>query len=395
MSTVNNGPQIVRNGLILDLDAGYMRSYSPNVVPYPTDLFAWCGAAATNSCTISRDTTMTRQYGSIPLKMTVTGTDSHFSTYNSSTWNLAPAANGQTWTVSVYAKASVTSTFGQIFIFPANSSGNNLATFGADSLAITSSWQRFSFTYTITGEATTAFIQMRLDGSNTAGEIIWWDGLQVERASSATAFNPYYIGNTTWRDVSGNGNTGTLTNSPTFSNTNGGTLLFNGTNQAIDVTSNSSLRPTNVTLSVWFNRNNSTIVGNEAIAESRKSSWVSYAIHITSTSLDWFIGYLDTPPYSTSVGASGNYVDGNWHNVVGTYDKQNLKIYVDGVLKTTSNSFTSDILYSGDLLFIIGFHAESTTYFEGKISTASLYNRALTAVEVLQNYEATKTRFGL
>ena len=214
-------------------------------------------------------------------------------------------------------------------------------------------------------------------------------------ALDAADKNSYPGTGTIWKDLTTNANNGTLVNTPTFSNSNGGTLLFNGTNQAIDVTSNSSLRPTNVTLSVWFNRNNSTIVGNEAIAESRKSSWVSYAIHITSTSLDWFIGYLDTPPYSTSVGASGNYVDGNWHNVVGTYDKQNLKIYVDGVLKTTSNSFTSDILYSGDLLFIIGFHAESTTYFEGKISTTSLYNRALTAVEVLQNYNATKTRFGL
>ena len=205
MSTVNNGPQIVRSGLVLDLDASYMRSYSPNVAPYPTDIFAWCGAAATNSCTLSRDTTMTRQYGSIPLKMTVTGTDAYFQSYGSSIWNLAPALNGQTWTVSVYAKASVASTFGQIFVFPANSSGNTLATFGNTLFTVTSSWQRFSFTYTITGEATTAFIQIRLDGSNTAGEIIWWDGLQVERSSAATTFNPFYIGNTTWRNVGSNG----------------------------------------------------------------------------------------------------------------------------------------------------------------------------------------------
>jgi hypothetical protein len=220
MSTVNNGPQIVRSGLVLGLDASNMRSYSPNVMPNPTDIFAWCGASALNSCTISRDTSMTRQYGSIPLKMTVTGTDSHIKTYDSSTWNLAPAANGQTWTVSVYAKASVASTFGQIFIFPANSSGLAL-TFGADTLALTNSWTRFSFTYTITGASTTAFIQIRLDGSNTAGEIIWWDGLQVERSSSATTFNPYYFGNTAWRDISGNGYHFTLDNSGAYSITNG------------------------------------------------------------------------------------------------------------------------------------------------------------------------------
>jgi len=127
----------------------------------------------------------------------------------------------------------------------------------------------------------------------------------------------------------------------------------------------------------------------------KKSLWISYGFHISSGGINWYIGYTDSFPYSTSVNAVGNYIDGNWHNVVGTYDKQNLKIYVDGVLKNTSSSFTSDILYSGTLNFLIGFHAESTTYFEGKIATTSLYNRALTATEVLQNYNATKTRFGL
>jgi len=82
MSTVNNGPQIVRSGLVLDLDASYMRSYSPNVLPNPTDIFAWCGSAGANAATLSRDTSMTRQYGSIPMKMAVTGNDPYTNTIN-------------------------------------------------------------------------------------------------------------------------------------------------------------------------------------------------------------------------------------------------------------------------------------------------------------------------
>jgi hypothetical protein len=214
-------------------------------------------------------------------------------------------------------------------------------------------------------------------------------------ALDAADKNSYVGSGTTWKDLSGNANNGTLTNGPTFSNVNGGVIVLDGTDDYVSLTSTDSLRPSNVTLSVWFNRNNSTIVGNEAIAESRKSLWISYGFHISSGGINWYIGYTDSFPYSTSVNAVGNYIDGNWHNVVGTYDKQNLKIYVDGVLKNTSSSFTSDILYSGTLNFLIGFHAESTTYFEGKIATTSLYNRALTATEVLQNYNATKTRFGL
>ena len=83
MSAVNNGPQIVRSGLVLDLDASYMRSYSPNVMPNPTDIFAWAGVNAANAATLSRDTSMTRQYGSIPMKMAVTGNDPFTNTINS------------------------------------------------------------------------------------------------------------------------------------------------------------------------------------------------------------------------------------------------------------------------------------------------------------------------
>jgi len=180
-------------------------------------------------------------------------------------------------------------------------------------------------------------------------------------ALDAADKNSYVGSGTTWKDLSGNANNGTLTNGPTFSNVNGGVIVLDGTDDYVSLTSTDSLRPSNVTLSVWFNRNNSTIVGNEAIAESRKSLWISYGFHISSGGINWYIGYTDSFPYSTSVNAVGNYIDGNWHNVVGTYDKQNLKIYVDGVLKNTSSSFTSDILYSGTLNFLIGFHAESKT----------------------------------
>jgi hypothetical protein len=323
MSTVNNGPQIVRTGLVLDLDASYMRSYSPNVLPNPTDIFAWCGTSLLNSCTISRDTSMTRQYGSIPLKMTVTGNDSHIRTYDSSPWNLAPAANGQTWTVSVYAKASVASTFGQIFIFPTNASGLVLSPFGNDTLAITNSWTRFSFTYTITGASTTAFIQIRLDGSNTAGEIIWWDLLQVERASAATTFNPYYFGDTVWKDVSGNGRNGTLTSGPTFDVSNKGSILFNGSSQYVNVSS--------------------LITGNQSF------SWGAW-IYPTATGTPVFFGnvstglamlsYWDSANNKVRVGTYGvdrltsgtAILPSTWGYTFWTWDGTTLTSYTNGIL---------------------------------------------------------------
>jgi hypothetical protein len=218
MSTINNGPQIVTNGLVLNLDASDMRSYSPNVHPNPTNIFAWSGTG-NNNCTLTADVTITRQYGSIPLKMVMTGTDPYTGTYNVSTWNLAPAANGQTWTLSFYAKGNETLT-GNCYIFGANSSGNYIEAF-ATSFTVTNTWQRFSLTSTFSN-ASTVYIQIRFGGaSSQVGKTIWWDGVQVERASSATTFNPYYFGNTSWKDISGNGYHFTIDDPRAYSITNG------------------------------------------------------------------------------------------------------------------------------------------------------------------------------
>ena len=417
MSTVNNGPQIVRTGLILDLDASYMRSYSPNVMPNPTDIFAWCGASALNSCTISRDTSMTRQYGSIPLKMTVTGTDSHIRTYDSSTWNLAPAANGQTWTVSVYAKASVASTFGQIFIFPTNASGLAL-TFGADNLALTNSWTRFSFTYTITGAATTAFIQIRLDGSNTASEIIWFDGLQVERASSATNFNPYYFGNTIWRDISEGGYNGTLTGGPLFNTSNKGNILFDGSDD--EITTNLPLTNfpsySSFTFETWVK-----ITAFPAVLAANQYG-VTYqagvllgATYYAGAALYWYgnnagnafdlygfirgaDAYRNTSAYSFSLNQWYHCVMVN-NAALGT-----LVLFINGTLYSSVATATlpydpANTPTAGNIGIsksqIDGGGTANYRAFGGNMASARVYNRALTNAEITQNYEATKTRFGL
>ena len=215
MSAVNNGPQIIKNGLVFNVDAAYMRSYSPNVYPNPTDLLGFNRMATQiQSCTVTRDPSQTRQYGSIPMKMSVTGNDPYSGAYGNLVDNLASALSGQTWTISVWAKASV-ATDGQLFIFGADTNGAIFATpdYSAGTISITTSWQRFSFSYTFTN-ASTRYIQFRLDGTNSGGSgiTIWWDGLQIEKSSSATQLNPYYFGNTIWRDISSNNYLSTLTN---------------------------------------------------------------------------------------------------------------------------------------------------------------------------------------
>lgn len=154
--------------------------FQNNIFSNPTDIFAWCSTAGASNCTFSRDTSTVSPFKNSPLKMVVTGNDPYISTYNSPTWNIAPAAAGQKWQVRVFAKASV-STLVQLFLFAANSSG---AYFGGPAVnyPVSSTWNEYVLEYTYTDPAT-AYIQIRLDGPDAGGSgaSLWFDGLQVRR----------------------------------------------------------------------------------------------------------------------------------------------------------------------------------------------------------------------
>jgi hypothetical protein len=140
------------------------------------------------AATTSRDSsTAASPVGGVPLRMTVTGNDPYLRTYNSSQWNIADARQGDTWTLSVYAKAD-RSTSGQLFIFEANESGASTKA-PYKNIQLGTEWQRHSFTYTFT-DPSTRYIQVRLDGPNSGGTgtEVWWDGLQVEKGSQASPF---------------------------------------------------------------------------------------------------------------------------------------------------------------------------------------------------------------
>ena len=402
MSTVNNGPQIVRSGLVLDLDASYMRSYSPNVYPNPTDLLGFNRMATQiQSCTVARDPSQTRQYGSIPMKMAVTGNDPYAGAYGSLSDNLASALSGQTWTISVWAKASVATT-GELFIFGADTNGAIFTTpdYSAGTISITNSWQRFSFSYTFTN-ANTRYIQFRLDGtiSGGSGITIWWDGLQIERASAATTFNPFYIGNTIWRDVSGNSNNSALvnTNSQNYFSANAGYIQFDGTDDYVSISApntNTRLQNNYQTISFFVYI---TSVGPNAVA-------FLYTVGANANGVS--VGWLaDSVRFFISNGASNvNYpvnmtnALNTWMNITSIVDNINrtITVYKNGSLVGTSSQWS--IFTPPSSTVTIGNNSmtgNTGDYIKGRVANVLVYNRALSAAEISQNYEADKTRFGL
>ena len=152
-----------------------------NVFPQPRDIFSWCSTATLNGCTISQDTTIVSPFNNTPLKMTITGnSDPYILTTGAATWNIAAAAVGQTWEFSVWAMTDL-ATSGELYIFEANS-GHVWVQVSSYTMPLKKYWKQFKVRRTFT-DATTAFVQVRLDGQNTGGSgySIWFDGLQVRR----------------------------------------------------------------------------------------------------------------------------------------------------------------------------------------------------------------------
>jgi len=391
--TIVAGPKVVEDGLVLSYDFANKKSFSANVHPGSTNIYDWYvgirGNAGANQSTLSKDT-IESPVGNTPLRMDVTGSDPHISSYNGLQWNLDEATSGDTWTVSVYAKAS-TNTTCQIYIFGANSSGQYIeAPSGARN--ITTEWQRISFTHTF-ANSNTVYIQSRLDGpdtqagGNAVGQTIWFDGWQVERGSTATKFSPFYSdGNIL--DLSGKGNVGNLVNAPAFSEDNYGALVFDGTNDTINF--EYDLR-SNWTYECWVNKNskdNFSFLG-QGITSSRSG------LHI-----NMYSDRLRFGMYSNDTDALGLYSNtstGVWYHYAFTYNHSTFlkEIYRNGVQLTGTPAQTQTAYIGTGTVRIGAQYSSGSTYANGKMASSKLYNRVLTPIEIKQNFEATRGRFGI
>ena len=403
------GPDIVENGLVLCLDAANSKSFSPNVFPNSLDIYTWYvdkeGSNIGNACTVSQDfNTIRSPVNGIPMKMSITGHDPYIASYNAAEWNISTASNGQTWTVSFYAKASTNLNDCEIFIFGANSSGgvhSGTDYYGitAKSIAITTEWKRFEHSITF-NNTEISYIQIRLDGQNNGGEgaDIWWDGLQIELSSTATQFNSIHnLNRSLWYDLSGESYHATLYNTPTYASN---VFQFRSASSmyATSTFDEGVLRASNVagqwSIEVYF-KQISTSSSNEAFVAGREGCHGGIYIysdntlkHAIKTTECW------TGAINTTV---TNMTNGNWYHSVMSYNNGTINHYVDGSLISTSifdkNTYT---IRSYNTTFYIGGHPYTTLYKTNiDLRIVRCYNKELSAAEVAQNFNATRRIYGI
>jgi len=198
---------------------------------------------------------------------------------------------------------------------------------------------------------------------------------------------------TGWYNLSGTVNSGSLKNGPTFSGANRGTFVFDGTDDNVQLGNASAFLPTSaITINCWAKTN---------VVQVYKKIFVTVAVGTQSVTGVYFslgpatdniyLGIITNngSQYATSTTNPSTTL---FSNFCGTYDGANIRLYLNGTLLATQ-AHTGTIVNSG--IGRISGYDNGGEIWDGNISTVSIYNRALTATEVLQNYNATKTRFGL
>lgn len=193
-------------------------------------------------------------------------------------------------------------------------------------------------------------------------------------------------------DVSGNNNFGTLVNGPVLVGTgNSASLSFDGVNDNITVAHSSGTAPGNsLTFGVMFK--SSSVSGTIVVMgkQAAGSGALSYGVVIQSNRL-----YSRISNGSTEYNASMPFSNTSTFNyAVGTYDGSTLKLYHNGLL-VDSTSVSISITYSATYPLYIGSYGGTLFPMQGYINSAQLYNRALSANEIKQNFDTFKTRFDL
>ena len=239
-----------------------------------------------------------------------------------------------------------------------------------------------------------------------AGRIAYYgnivkDGLVFDL--DAAKRDSYPGSGTVWRDVSGFQNNGTLVNGATFNSENGGSIVLDGTDDYIDITNSSSIdfgSSSSFTMEIMVKKTSNPPTGNVSGLFCKRLNNIRYGI-------DDYYG-LNSPRvgiYNNVDGQKVTFLNNSstlslYTDIVFTYEPNStngIKLWVNGVLINTLTTvglsdFSSSNSYQIGSTYALG---GTINYFFGSIVTAKIYNRTLSASEVLQNYNALKGRLGL
>lgn len=192
---------------------------------------------------------------------------------------------------------------------------------------------------------------------------------------------------TTWTDLSPNGYSTTLQGTPTY--TSSTHFAFNAGDY---IDTNQSLSSENFSVGAWFRTNFGGV--KMILSKETNAGWPwNYRIWMNGGQIYGDIATLDSS--NSVVSPLTNYNNNSWYYVMFTRDSSKLRLYVNGVEVNNSNATLSSITNSQEVWLGLSAYLGGSYQWNGDISQVFIYNRTLTASEILQNYNATKLTYGL
>jgi len=202
--------------------------------------------------------------------------------------------------------------------------------------------------------------------------------------------NSYPGSGDTWLDLIG-GNDGSFNNmddvnnpSNNYDSANGGSIVFDGTDEEVTTTFNNALG--DFTACAWFKSTGLNIYERVLDKSYANGFWIGRS---SNNANQWGGGIKQgQSPFGIFITLS----DGDWHYIVSRRSGSTHTILGDGITNTVSQTLGTDLLNT-NLLRIGHSDQPNGDELEGNIGLVKIYNRALTDAEILQNYNALKNRF--
>jgi hypothetical protein len=210
-----------------------------------------------------------------------------------------------------------------------------------------------------------------------------------------TANSKTFTSNHDLFELSGYGLTGSLLNGATISNSNYGSILFDGSNDLVEFGSISGL--TQFTISIWFKMTGPGTTGvpntiyNTLFGINSGNRRILVATS-DSTSEGRILVQMGGSNYFSDNSSSGITITNRWNNVVYTFTSNTARLYINGVAQTSQSN--SSVTFPQNEIYLGAYNKPITAYaMNGYISQTLIYNRSLSQIEVLKNYNSLRPRF--
>jgi hypothetical protein len=316
-----------------------------------------------------------------------------------------------TWTLSCYMRAANSAAIGQSVNWQSYST-SNATTWVANSFGpMSTEWQKFNLTGVPWSASSSATALLLYWFPNSAPMAVDIAEIQIEQKTAPRVFTPAYRGSTFstgssgnnlghqfngylysggWSDLSQYRHESTIsTGDPTFTTDFGGAVQFTAS-QGYTIPYNNAFDCQEMTVLVWAKTNATTQNG---FWFEKGTVNTQYSLFQEGGNLQWRT-YFTEGFYDTQSTTTSSYLNtSNYFQVAGTYNGQQKVTYINGSAVTTT-SINKQMNYNASGC-TVGMYNSNGYYYNGNIAIVQVYNRALSAAEILDNYNKYKSRFGL